>query len=106
MADWTQGMKKLALQAYENSQPCDICFGSVSSASPLAVTIEQLKLTLGPKQLILTDCLLDQTIPVTVDGKKGTAVIQNALKAGEQVVLLKKSGGQKYVVLARIGKGA
>lgn len=105
MPDWTQGMKQLALQAYENSQPCDICFGIVDSVAPLAVSVEQLKLKLGSKQLIVTDCLLDKTIAVTVDGKTGTAVIPNALKAGEQVVLLKKAGGQKYVILARIGKG-
>ncbi len=33
-------------------------------------------------------------------------IVHNALKAGEQVVLLRMQGGQKYLVVDRLGEGA
>jgi hypothetical protein len=32
-------------------------------------------------------------------------MVYNALKVGEEVILMQSSGGQKYIVLDRIGKG-
>lgn len=34
-----------------------------------------------------------------------TMTIHNALKVGEEVILMQMSGGQKYIVVDRIGKG-
>lgn len=103
LPDWVDGMRKIAMNAYQNSQPCDICFGTVTSAEPLEVNIEELKLTIGKNQMVILDCLTDRTIAVTVGGESGTAVLPGALKTGDRVVLLRKSGGQKYIVLGREG---
>lgn len=91
------------MNAYENSQPCDVCFGTVLSPEPILVGIEELKLTIGKPQVVVPDYLADRTVPVTVGGESGTAVIPGALKAGDRVVLLRKSGGQRYVVIGREG---
>ena len=99
--DWAKGMTKLAMNAYKASQPCDVCFGTVAGIYPLSVTVEDMKLPLGDKQLVLPDYLQDRTITVTVDGKTGTGVIPGALKAGDRVILTKKTGGQKYIVIGR-----
>lgn len=101
MSDWTSGMTKLVINAYQAGQPCDVCFGTVMSTKPLTVVVEDLKLPLGGKQLVIPDYLTDRTIPVTVDGKSGMAVIPEALKAGDRVILVKKTGGQRYVIIGK-----
>ena len=103
MPDFTDGIKKLAMSAVENSQPSDICFGTVQSISPFMVSVEDLKLPIGASLLVLPDYLRDWTIPVTEDGRSGIGVLSWGLKPGERVILLKKAGGQKYVILGREG---
>ena len=116
-------IKKAALDAINTSQPCDFCFGTVTSVSPLKISIEQ-KLTLGSAQLVLTRNVTDYKTNITVDwltenksggsgdssfsshnhsisGKKEVTV-HNALVVGDTVTLLKQKGGQKYLVLDRV----
>ena len=118
-------VKKAALEAVNASQPSDFCFGKVTSAKPLKISVEQ-KMTLGAAQLILTRNVTDFKTKVTVDwltetkgggsgessfashthalsGKK-EITIHNALQVGDEVILLKKKGGQKYLVLDRVVK--
>ena len=94
-------MRAVAMNAYRNSQPCDVCFGTVVAPMPPEVTIEELKLTVGNGQVIVPEYFSDRTVPVTVGGISGTAVIPGALKAGDRVVLFKKTGGQIYVVIGK-----
>ena len=116
-------VKKAALDAVNTSQPSDFCFGKVISAKPLKISVEQ-KMTLGAAQLLLTRNVTDFKTKVTVDwttetksggsgdsafsshahsvsGKK-EITIHNALQVGDEVILLKKKGGQKYLVLDRV----
>lgn len=116
-------VKKAALEAVEAGQPSDFCFGKVTSASPLKILVEQ-KMTLSKAQLILTRNVTNFKTKVTVDwvsesksggsgdssfsshthnitGKK-EITIHNALAVGDEVILLKQKGGQKYLVLDRV----
>jgi hypothetical protein len=118
-------VKKAALDAVNTSQPSDYCFGKVISTKPLKISVEQ-KMTLGAAQLLLTRNVTDFKTKVTVDwttetksggsgdsafsshahsvsGKK-EITIHNALQVGDEVILLKKKGGQKYLVLDRVVK--
>ena len=79
-------VKKAALAAVNASQPCDFCFGKVTSANPLKISVEQ-KMTLGVAQLVLTE-----------------TISKSSLQIGDEVILLKKKGGQKYLVLDRVVK--
>jgi hypothetical protein len=90
----------------------------VVSASPLKITIEQ-KMTLSKPQLILTRNVTDYEVKMTVDhltenteindvphkhsykGKK-IFTVHNSLVVGEEVVLIRIQGGQKYLVLDRL----
>lgn len=95
-------LKKAALDAMNASQPCDFCFGKVTSVSPLAISIEQ-KMTLGAAQLILTRNVTDYQTRITTEGEQTkTVTVHNALKTGDEVILMKKKGGQKYLVLDRM----
>jgi len=111
-------VKAAALAANDASKPVQVCFGRVVGAAPLQVCVEQ-KMTLGAAQLILARRVTDYTVEMTVNhytedaeghrhackGRKKYTV-HNGLKAGEEVILLRMQGGQKYLILDRIGKGA
>ena len=95
-------VKRAALEAVNASQPSDFCFGKVTSTKPLKISVEQ-KMTLGAAQLILTRNVTDFKMNIT-DGSKKEITIHNALQIGDEVILLKKKGGQKYLVLDRVVK--
>ena len=123
--DFLNIVKKAAIEAVNASQPSDFCFGKVTSAKPLKISVDQ-KMTLGAAQLVLTRNVTDFKTKVTVDwltetksggssyssfashahsisGQKEITV-HNALQVGDEVILLKKKGGQKYLVLDRVVK--
>ena len=96
-------IKKAAMDAVNASKPSDFCFGKVTSTSPLKITIEQ-KITLGSAQLVLTRNVTDFKTTAIIESETREITIQNSLKVGEQVVLMKQKGGQKYLVLDRVVK--
>ena len=128
MADYTPlltVMKQSAKETGDALKPVQVCFGTVVSESPLKIRVEQ-KITLGKAQLVLTRNVSDYDTELTVnewetkevsggsgessfashnhgfDSTKKRTTIHNALKAGEEVVLLRQQGGQKYIVLDRV----
>lgn len=80
MTKLTALIKQIAVDAINASKPTTICFGDVVSINPLSIRINQL-LTLTPSTLIMTS---------TVKGK---------LAVGDEVILIRQQGGQKYLVL-------
>lgn len=122
-------MKQAALDAVNASKPAEICFGKVTSASPLKILVEQ-KMTLGAAQLVLsrhvTDYITTVSIPTeygwvtqSQSGGSGEAAfashnhniiinrqkitVHNGLAVGDEVILIRQQGGQKYIVWDRIG---
>lgn len=117
-----RAVKEAAVDAVRASGPVGICFGTVTSADPLKITVDQKK-TLTGSQLILTNNVRDFTVEMTVDhkteeksGGSGESAfashaheyrgrkpfrVHMALKLGEKVILLRCDGGQKFVVLDR-----
>ena len=94
-------IKRAAVDADEQAQPCDFLFGTVTSADPLKIRVEQ-KMELGEAQLILTRNVSDYKVRIEREGEPEFEIkIKNALKVGEQVVLLKQRGGQKFLVQDR-----
>lgn len=74
------------MEAFTASKPADVVFGKVISDSPLKIKVDQ-KLELKSAQLVLTKTVVD-----------------DALISGEKVIMIRMSGGQKYIVIDRIGK--
>lgn len=79
-------IKKTSMEAFNASKPADMVFGKVVSESPLKIKVDQ-KLELKSAQLVLTKTVVD-----------------DALTSGEEVIMMRMSGGQKYIVIDRIGK--
>lgn len=125
-------MKQAGTKAVDASGPVAVCFGKVTSTSPLKVLVDQ-KMTLGSAQLVLTRNVTDYEVQVgvtweteselsththTVDGITSDSVdlkhthtlngkkkmtIYNSLRKGDEVVLLRQQGGQKYIIVDRVG---
>lgn len=112
-----QSMKKAAVDAVDATKPVNVYFGEVRTVSPLTINVEQ-KMVLGEGQLILTRNVTDFETMVTMNweseedssashshmitGQK-QITIHNALEVDEEVILIRQQGGQKFIVLDRIG---
>lgn len=124
----TKAMKKAANKANDAKKPVEVCFGKVTSASPLQILVDQ-KFTLGAAQLVLTRNVTDfktmitggniqnyyyvgtppntSTVPVNPSHKHAIGKIEitvhNGLVVGDEVILIRQQEGQKYIVVDRIG---
>lgn len=101
MSNIIEIIKKVALDAIEESNPCTVLYGTVTGINPLKINIEQ-RLTLDKDHLLLTDNVKDYDVDVTNIKGKQKVTIHNDLKIGEKVLLLRIQGGQKYLVLDRV----
>lgn len=112
--DFYNAIKVAAMNAVEASHPCDFIFGKVTSVSPIKVSVDQ-KMILTSTQLVLTRNVTDYSVDVSVDWVTNDVndhshkiegvnkiIIHNGLKIGDKVVLLRKKGGQKYLVLDKV----
>lgn len=79
-----QLIKKLALDAVQASKPCDIVTGVVADTDPLKIKISD-KVTLDRDFFILTQ-----------------RTREAELKKGDEIVLLRADGGQKYLILDKV----
>lgn len=115
-------IKRAALDAVKASKPVEVCFGKVTSASPLKILVEQ-KLPLGEGQLILTRNVTNFKTYITggniknyyytgSDTDGGTApvvpshvhaigkvqiTVHNGLVVGDEVILIRQQGGQNIL---------
>ena len=94
-------IKLAAMKAVEASKPSDFLFGKVTKVSPLEIIIEQ-RLTLDIDQLVLPEKMTDYSINFTVDGVMKRMTVHNGLKIGDEVILIKKKGGQKYLIFDKV----
>lgn len=95
-------IKTAALEAVENAQMCDLRYGKVISTSPLKVQITN-QLTLPESVLVVPEHLTKRTVSITLaESEAKEMIIDNELKVGDKVALLRKQGGQSYFILDRI----
>lgn len=119
-----EAIKKAAVEAVGAGKPVNVCFGKVVSEMPLIINVEQ-KMELGEQQLILTRNVTEYATTISVnwetensggdtgetaDGQhrhhvmgQKQAIIHNALKTGDEVIIIRQQEGQKYIVVDRIG---
>lgn len=122
--DLVTSIKKASVEAVNASKPMNITYGKVVSVDPIKINVDQ-RLNLTSKQLILTGNVKDFEVEMTIDhvteessggegdlsfashshrylGKK-MFTVHNGLKLGEKVIMIQVQGGQKFVVLDRVG---
>lgn len=114
MPNLVELIKQASAQAIEASKPTGILYGEVISVSPLRIRIDQ-KLILEAAHLTLTSLVSDFDVSMSLnhmtedtDGHmheyKGikSFTIQLGLEVGEKVMLIRKQGGQEFIVLDRV----
>ena len=103
-SDIIEVMKKAALGAVSAKQPAKFVFGKVTKTSPLTVAVNE-KLTLPAHHLRLTQHLTKYTVKAHfgTDSDK-TLTIDNRLKVGDKVVLLKNQDGDGFLIIDRAVK--
>lgn len=114
LASLLQIIKQAAIEAVEASEPSTFLFGTVIGEKPLQVQIEQ-KTILTEPFLILTNNVRNHGLKVEgysetdeagvrtfADKEEKVLQVKNVLKTGDQVILIKQKGGQKFIVLDRI----
>ena len=123
--DLLEIIKKAAVEAVDAKKPSGLLFGKVISDSPLKVLVEQ-KMTLTMEQLVLCRNVTDFKVMMTVkhfteDKGGGTGdssyethkheykgkkefLVHNKLKTGDEVLLLRQQGGQKFIIVDRVVK--
>lgn len=75
--------------------------GTVVSVSPLSIQREQNGIPIPEKALILADAVRAKTASVQ-GGAGGTVVINEGLKVGDKVLMLRVEHGNAYIVLSKI----
>lgn len=110
-------MKKAGVEAVDTTSPMKTLIGTVTSISPLEITIDQ-RLCIPADFLFLTDNVIDKEVEVTVNDEVDQGgeldlhkhsyvgnkkhIHHNGLKIGEKVLLLRIQGGQQFIVLNRV----
>ena len=118
-SDIIRTIKSAALDAVEDSKPCDLRYGTVISAAPLMIRVTE-QFILPASALIIPEHLTDYEIETTIlaehdwntqtSGTHSHTIkhtrkkirIHGALKAGDRVALLRQRGGHYYYVLDRL----
>lgn len=133
--DLVKAMKKVAVEAVNASKPSNMIFGKVISESPLKVKVDQKLILTSAQLVLsrnVTDYEVEMTVDhLTEDHSHTHAIsdtysgggsasseihnheykgrkkflVHNALKNDEEVILMQTAGGQKYIIIDRIGKG-
>lgn len=80
-----RAIKQAGTEAVDAGNPVTICYGKVISISPLKVKVDQ-KMTLGSAQITLAK-----------------RVVDDALMTGDDVIMLRQQGGQKYIIIDKVG---
>lgn len=125
MANINDAIKQLVMQTLQNTELSDVVSGEVINDNPLQIKIDS-KIILTDEFLVLTNNVRDYE--TTVDyievteskeetdteetdkeetpeptSKTAKCTIHNALKVGDNVLMLQQSGGQMFIVLDKIG---
>lgn len=115
-------IKEIASTVIQNGEPMEIIVGEVVSTAPLEIKIDP-KLTIPEENIILTKNTSEWTMEMSVDhitenrsGGGGYAefashnheykgrkkyLVHNQLVVGDKVIMLKETGGQRYIALDR-----
>lgn len=99
--DLVRVMQQVSSNASEAAYPADVMSGTVISASPLKIKIEQ-RFDIDSAQLIVPEHLTDHTLRMEVEGVDVLCRIYGGLKEGQEVTLIRKHGGQKFFVAGRV----
>ncbi|MGG1158912.1 DUF2577 domain-containing protein [Brevibacillus formosus] len=90
-------IKQAATDAVSASNPVGIFYGTIKTAEPLEVEVDQ-RFILKREFLELTESTKELKMP----HGDGYYILRRKLEVGDRVVLLRIQGGQKYIILDQV----
>lgn len=103
---WLEYVKDAAVQAVMAAKPCNYVIGAVASVKPLKIKLSEGDgLELEADFLHLARNVTDFEATVSISGEEQKMKIHNSLKKGEKVLMVRKWGGQDYIVVDRVVSG-
>lgn len=110
MKEMVDAVKMATDNMIESKKLTGVYQGLVVETDPLKIKIDQ-KLTIGGKQIILTNAVQDHDVEITLHGisdsdgdsltGKTTITIHKALQINETVLMIRRQGGQQFMVIGR-----
>lgn len=101
MADLIEVLHGIIQETSDAQKPADIAYGTVIAISPLAIQVQSTMQTIPAAGLILTSGVVAKTAQVQ-GGQGGTVVINEGLAAGDKVIMIRVSKGNRYIVLSKV----
>lgn len=116
---WLEYVKEAAVQAVLAQKPSNYVIGTVTSAKPLKIKLSDGDgLELTADFIHLARNVTDYKVKITMDAKnvyhtthttpsttwidKQEITVHNALKKGDKVIMIRKWGGQDYIVIDKV----
>lgn len=96
-------LKSIIYECIGTSNPSDVIQGSVVSADPLQIEVDKNTELYPPSCFLVPENLTDYKTSIVIDGIAKEITVNNALKPGDGVYMIKCHGGQNLLVLDRIG---
>ena len=86
-----QLIKKIAMDAVRSAKMSDYKIGTVSGVSPLIIKMSN-----------TLEIDTDYEVEIKIGDVIQSRTVLNSLKVGEKVLMLRKSGGQEYIIIDRV----
>lgn len=94
-------LKESVTNVINATKPTDAIVGTVVETGPVRIQLDNFQGPLPAKAIDIPDSFDKYTVQVT-GATDGELVIDNSLKVGDKVHLIKKQGAQKYLVIGRV----
>lgn len=93
-----KAIKQIVKEQLESEKLTDMFIGLVSSESPLEIKLSE-KITLSGELLVVPEYFAKKTYSVTGADHTHTLEIDNSLKTGDVVTLLRVHNGCRFIVI-------
>ena len=104
MSEAGNKLKTLIYNHIENTRPTDFYFATM--VTPTQIQLDSSQGPIPESLIIIPEYLKKYKVKIegTFHGEQhsGELEVDNSLEAGDRVIVLQKSGGQKYLVLGRL----
>ena len=103
--DLIEVVHKIVQENVAAQKPTDLAIGTVTSTSPLTVTMNANLPPIPEEIIVLTEGVKDHVVPVydaSGTTQIGDYMIKSGLQNGDKVLMLRCMKGQVYVILSKL----
>ena len=103
--EMAESIKRLAQQQVDGTYPTVLLFGTISNTNPLTLKIDNK--VYSSEFIVIPRHLTNYEVTIEESTSQGyverNVKVKSELKQGDKVIVARQQGGQKYIVLDRIG---